>query len=124
MELNHWQPETANPRGGDQLQRWCNAITGQTTRSPNSYASALLGLASSYSKSIQFYEMKTREWQLAWYVRDRWQVSRKLTVNMGLRYEYYPLINRGDRGIERWDPPPTLSTSAASAAPRGMPVSR
>ena len=33
-----------------------------------------------------------------------WQVSRKLTVNLGLRYEYYPLINRGDRGIERWDP--------------------
>ena len=38
------------------------------------------------------------------YIRDRWQVSRKLTVNLGLRYEYYPLINRGDRGIERWDP--------------------
>ena len=48
--------------------------------------------------------MKTREWQLAFYFRDRWQVSRKLTVNLGLRYEYYPLINRGDRGIERWDP--------------------
>src|SRR5947209_7435879 len=48
--------------------------------------------------------MKTREWQLAFYSRDRWQVSRKLTVNLGLRYEYYPLINRGDRGIERWDP--------------------
>ena len=41
---------------------------------------------------------------MAIYVRDRWQVSRKLTVNLGLRYEYYPLINRGDRGIERWDP--------------------
>ena len=48
--------------------------------------------------------MKTREWQLAFYIRDRWQVSRKLTINLGLRYEYYPLINRGDRGIERWDP--------------------
>jgi len=28
----------------------------------------------------------------------------KLTINLGLRYEFYPLINRGDRGIERWDP--------------------
>ena len=25
-------------------------------------------------------------------------------MNLGLRYEYYPLINRGDKGIERWDP--------------------
>jgi hypothetical protein len=57
-----------------------------------------------YSKSIQYYEMKTRETQSAFYVRDRWQASRKLTINLGLRYEYNPLINRGDRGIERWDP--------------------
>jgi hypothetical protein len=48
--------------------------------------------------------MRTREWQLSWYVRDRWQVSRNLTLTLGLRYEYFPLINRGDRGIERWDP--------------------
>ncbi len=48
--------------------------------------------------------MKTREWQLAGYFRDRWQVDRNLTLNLGLRYEYYPLINRGDRGIERYDP--------------------
>ncbi len=64
----------------------------------------MLGLVSSYAKSIQFYEMKTREWQLVWYFRDRWQATRRLTMNLGLRYEYYPLINRGDRGIERWDP--------------------
>ena len=37
-------------------------------------------------------------------MRDRWQISRKLTLNLGLRYEYYPLITRADRGIERWDP--------------------
>ena len=57
-----------------------------------------------YTKSIQFYEMKTREWQLAMYFRDRWQVNRNLTLNLGLRYEYYPMMNRGDRGIKRWDP--------------------
>jgi len=119
MELNHWQPETANPRGAISFSGGVTAITGQTTRSPNSYASALLGLASSYSKSIQFYEMKTREWQLAWYVRDRWQVSRKLTVNMGLRYEYYPLINRGDRASSVGIPPPTLSTRRPRRHPAG-----
>ena len=104
LELNHWQPETGNPRGAINFGAGVTATQGQTTRAPNSYAAALLGLVSSYSKSLQNYEMRTREWQLAWYLRDNWHVSRKLTVNLGLRYEYYPLINRGDKGIERWDP--------------------
>ena len=106
LELNHWQPETANPRGAITFQPGStyNPTEGQKRGTGNSYASALLGLVASYGKSIQFFEMQTREWQLAWYVRDNWKVNRRLTVNAGLRYEYYPLINRGDRGIERWDP--------------------
>ncbi|MGH8248088.1 MAG: TonB-dependent receptor domain-containing protein, partial [Gammaproteobacteria bacterium] len=103
-EMNHWQPETANPRGRIGFAGGATSLPGVTGREPNSYAAALLGLVGSYSKSIQFLDMKTREWQHAWYVRDRWQVSRRLTLTLGLRYEYYPLINRGDRGIERWDP--------------------
>ena len=105
LELNHWQPETANPRGAITFAAGSTYNPSDSKRgSANSFAAALLGLVSDYSKSIQYFEMKTREWQLAWYVRDRWQATRKLTVNLGLRYEYYPLINRGDRGIERWDP--------------------
>ena len=36
--------------------------------------------------------MTTREWQHGLYVRDRWQVNTKLTLDLGLRYEYYPLM--------------------------------
>jgi hypothetical protein len=101
-EMNHWQPEIGHPRGNISFAGGAIRIPGQTRSI--SYAAALLGLVGSYSKSIQFMDMKTREWQLSWYLRDRWQVSRKLTLTLGLRYEYFPLINRGDRGIERWDP--------------------
>lgn len=104
MELTHWQPETANPRGYIGFNAGATNVPGQVARSANSYAAALLGLVNNYNKSIQYFEMKTREWQLAWYLRDQWQVTRNLTVNLGLRYEYYPMVNRGDRGIERWDP--------------------
>ncbi|HET8549271.1 MAG TPA: TonB-dependent receptor, partial [Bryobacteraceae bacterium] len=103
-EMNHWQPETANPRGNISFASGAMIVPGQQVRETHSYAAALLGLVGSYSKSIQYLLMQTREWQLAWYVRDRWQATRNLTLNLGLRYEYYPLINRGDRGIERWDP--------------------
>src|SRR5688572_29648253 len=38
-------------------------------------------------------------------------VTRNWTLNLGARYEYYPLMTRGDgRGIERWDPATNLVT--------------
>ena len=49
LELNHWQPETANPRGAINFGSGITNVSSQTARAPNSYASALLGLVSSYS---------------------------------------------------------------------------
>lgn len=104
LELNHWQPETANPRGYIVFNGGTTNISTQTARAQNNYAAALLGYVNNYAKSVQYFEMKTRENQFAFYGRDNWKVSRKVTINLGLRYEYYPLINRDDRGIERWNP--------------------
>ncbi|MCS7023319.1 MAG: hypothetical protein NZV14_00850 [Bryobacteraceae bacterium] len=106
--MNHWQPETANPRGAIDFGGNATMVQGGVARSINSYASALLGVVTSYSKSVQFFLMQTREWQHGFYFRDRWQVNRKLTLNLGVRWEYYPLIHRGNRGIERWDPASNL----------------
>ena len=44
--------------------------------------------------------MTGRENQFAFYVRDRWNVSPKLTVSAGARLLYYPLMTRVGRGIE------------------------
>jgi hypothetical protein len=35
-----------------------------------------------------------RTWEFAAYVRDQWHVSPKLTVNYGVRWEYYPVPTR------------------------------
>jgi outer membrane receptor protein involved in Fe transport len=102
--MNHWQPETANPRGNITFGGNATMIPGGVAQSINSYAAALLGQITAYSKSVQYFLMQTREWQYGFYFRDRWQVTRNLTLNLGLRYEYYPLMHRGDRGLERWDP--------------------
>jgi hypothetical protein len=37
-------------------------------------------------------------------VRDRWQVNQKLTLNYGVRWEYFPMPTRADRGFERYNP--------------------
>jgi hypothetical protein len=36
-------------------------------------------------------------------LQDRWQVSPKLTMSFGLRYEIFPIPGRADRGLERFD---------------------
>ncbi len=70
----------------------------------NSYSDFLLGLPQSYGNTVQNVPritLLTKEFSL--YVRDQWQVSRKLTINYGTRWEYYPVPRRTDRGIERYD---------------------
>ncbi|MCL4782072.1 MAG: carboxypeptidase regulatory-like domain-containing protein [Bryobacterales bacterium] len=109
-KMDHWQPETgAGPRGSLGFSANVTGAPGYTASSHlNSYATFLLGLTTSLAKTVQFFEMTNREWQFGYYFRDRWQVSRRLTLNLGFRHEYYPLISRRDRGIERWDPDTNL----------------
>jgi len=54
-------------------------------------------------KEVQAEEFSGREWQLALFVSDRWRVGGRLTLDLGLRGEVYPLMKRRDRGLERLD---------------------
>ncbi len=112
FNLNHWQPEIGGgPRGTFDFAGGVTALNGTGAATPNLYnqfAAFLLGTPSSISKSLQNIEMKGREWQFDWYIRDRWQVNRKLTLSYGLKYALYPLMNRGKTGLERLDPATNL----------------
>lgn len=106
QEMNHYQPAgTFGPRGGFSFTGATTALNrGAAPTQFNSLASFLLGLPSSAGKSIPTTpEMQTRLWAHGFYFRDRWQASRHLTLNLGLRWEYYPMVTRADRGVERFD---------------------
>jgi len=106
LQLNHWQPQIGGgPRGGFTFGQGITGLNGgAATNQYNSYAAYLLGLPSQMSKTLQFYSpMTTREWQFGWYLRDRWQATRNLTVTLGVRLEYLPLMKRAGSGIERYD---------------------
>ena len=106
FQLNQWQPEAGSygPRG---YFTFDGAITGlKGGASPNqfnAYAAFLLGLDQSVGKTLQNQMLTAREWQFGWYARDRWQVNPKLTLNLGLRYELYPLVTRANGEIGRFD---------------------
>jgi len=116
--LNHWQPEIGNfgPRGGLGFAGGETALNGGPSPNQyNAYGAFLLGVSDDAEKSLEYILATGREWQFGWYARDRWQVSRNLTVTIGLRYELYPLMTRAGYGIEQYNP----STNLVSMGGRG-----
>ena len=109
--MTHWQPELgAGPRGSFAFNGGPTSLNGGAgTNNYNGYAAFLLGLSDDVEKSYQYITMTPREFQFSWYAQDRWQISRKLTMTLGLRYEIYPLMTRATgKGIERLDPATNL----------------
>jgi len=71
----------------------------------NAFASFLLGLPQDSGKIYQFPdEYYTRSKSFAIYIRDSWQVSRKLTLVYGVRWDYYPFPRRKGTGLEIYNP--------------------
>ncbi len=66
LYLDHWQPETGNPRGHFNFLGNTTALHGgQTANFYNQWASFMLGLIGTANKSLQNELMTGREWQHA-----------------------------------------------------------
>lgn len=105
--INHFQPQaTQGPRGGFNFTGGLTALNGGPSPNPyNSWADFLLGLPQTVGKDLQYINPSSVHIPgFGIYARDQWQVSRKLTINYGMRYEYYPFAKRDHRGLERYDP--------------------
>ena len=105
LELTHRQAEfgTYGLKGGFGFSGDTTGASGYTSLAWNQFAGFMLGLPSSYAKDVQTEDQTGREWQSAVYIRDRWNVNPKLTLSLGLRTEFYPLMHRANRGLERLD---------------------
>jgi hypothetical protein len=118
--MNHWQPELGSgPRGSFGFGNGVTSLNTSAIASSvgfqggtpsfengwNGLAGFLLGTPTSAGKSPQNIKMDSLENQWALYVRDRWRVTSKLTLNLGLRWELYPNRRRSaGLGIESYDP--------------------
>ena len=103
MAMNHIEisPTAFTFSGG------ATSLSGGPSPSPyNVVADFLLGLPTTdanYTQVAQPY-LTLRSWDFALYARDQWQVTRKVTVNYGLRWEYYPVPRQENQGINLYNP--------------------
>ena len=110
--LNHFQPQGGTfgtARGTFGFDGTLTALKGGAVVNANgtpanSWAQFLLGFPSRMGKITQFQNpnsLRFSDW--AFYARDQWQVSSKLSVNYGLRWEYYPIFSHNWYGATRYD---------------------
>jgi hypothetical protein len=108
QQLNHTQPEfpggSWGAPGGFGFNGGSTTLNGGPASNQfNSMAQFMLGLSSQIGKIYQWPDKyTTRTSMQSFYVRDQWQVNRKLTVNYGLRWNNFPMPTRNDRGLERY----------------------
>ncbi|MEZ5355381.1 MAG: TonB-dependent receptor [Bryobacteraceae bacterium] len=82
------QTQTFNPRGRFEYQPGQTSTTTDTARGfGNAVAAFLLDVPNLAGRDLPYVFPARREQNFNWYVQDKWQVSQKLTLDMGLRYE-------------------------------------
>ncbi len=94
-DLAQWQAE--NPRG---IFRFSNETTSlnvprgmtapPTDNNVNAVASFLLDVPNSVGRDVPIGTQTYREIEFFTYAQDKWQVTQKLTLDFGLRWEFYP----------------------------------
>ena len=111
-QLNHWQPQG----GAFQTVRGSFTFSGNATRlegtaapknmNLNSWADFVLGMPTAAGKVDQLVNPNSIWWNVySAYLQDTWQVTRSLTVMLGVRWEYYPFAYRPNGlGVNRFDP--------------------
>ncbi len=67
---------------------------GRTSNNPldanHGYANALLGVFNTYSEANARVNGDWWFWNVEWFVQDNWRVSRKLTLDLGMRFYHLP----------------------------------
>src|SRR6185437_1332421 len=66
----------------------------------------LIGIPQNFELSPELFDPQYRQWELMPWVQDDWRITPKLTLNLGLRYEWRPWPVSKDNTISNIVLPP------------------
>jgi hypothetical protein len=91
----------------------------------NAFASFLLDMPFRAARDLKVTDPGVRFWAFFTFVQDKWEVSKNLTVDLGLRHEYYtPYVGLVDQGgLSNYDPATnTLQVAGVGSVPQNVGV--
>src|SRR4051812_23276942 len=122
--------DNGGPRGQFQFRANQTAIptdAAATAGFANGFASFLLDVPALVQRDLKVTDPGVRFWAFFTFVQDKWAVTPKLTIDLGLRHEYYtPFIGLVDQGgLSNYDPATnTLQVAGYGAVGQSVGVER
>ena len=99
------QDQTFGPRGAFTFSDLQTSQSGAKTNVANDVASFLLDQPSQVGRDLNTFFPAYRQWWTFAFASDKWQASPKLTVDLGLRWEFYPPATpKHSGGFSNYDP--------------------
>ena len=93
---------TLAPTGGNNFNGFADFLLGEASSRRSEIMTPMIGIEQT---GEDFRPATLRSWQFGTFVRDQFELTRRMTVSAGVRWEYYPLSVRRDRGLEVFDFP-------------------
>ena len=98
------QDQTYSPRGAFTFGENQTSNSGRATNVANDMASFLLDVPNQVGRDLNTFFPAYRQWWFFAFVSDKWQATSKLTVDLGLRWEFYPPATpRNAGGFSNYD---------------------
>jgi hypothetical protein len=99
------QDQTFSPRGAITFGETQTSVTGAKTNIANEMASFLLDQPNQVGRDLNTYFPAYRQWWFFAFGGDKWQLTPRLTVDLGLRWEFYPpAVPKNAGGFSNYDP--------------------
>jgi len=121
--------DNGGPRGAFRFNGAMTALSGDTAAQngfANAFAAFLLDVPNSIGRDlITDIDPGTKHWGVFTFVHDKWQLSPNITIDLGLRHEYYtPLVGLADQGgLSNYNPENnTIEVSGYSQVPANLGV--
>jgi len=93
---------TLAPTAGNNFNQFADFLLGEASARRSEIMTPMIGIEQT---GADFRPATLRSWQFGTFVRDQFELNRRMTVSAGVRWEYYPLSQRRDRGLEVFDFP-------------------